>query len=112
MVVIMALSETLKSVYKLEGQKDIFRVLVEIEAHGEVFAEQLKRSGFNPQTYYRVLDKLKDFGLIKSRLDDSAEGAFRRMYSLTPYGEELLAHLKEIEKILVASQKEADRKKV
>ena len=102
----------MRKIYELEDQASIFQVLVMVGERGEVYGAELKREGFTPRTTYRVLDKLKDFGLIKSRLDDSAEGAFRRMYSLTPYGEELLAHLKEIEKILVASQKEADRKKV
>ena len=104
--------DTLQLVLRLEGQKDIFRIMIEVERRGEVFAEQLKRSGFNPQTYYRVLDKLKTLGLIKSRLDDSAEGAFRRMYSLTSQGRDFLVHLKQMEKVLLAAQKELEKKRI
>ena len=92
----------MRAILAFEGQANIFRVLFLIADRDEVYSAELKREGFTPRTYYRVLEKLLAMGLIKSRLDDSAEGGFRRMYSLTPQGREVNDHLVEIEKILVS----------
>ena len=99
-------------IFKLEDQASIFQILVLIADRGEIYSAQLKREGFTPRTTDRVLERLSHMGLITNRLDDSAQGAFRRMYSLTPCGEEFMVLLREMEKTLTRAEKELAKKRM
>jgi poly-beta-hydroxybutyrate-responsive repressor len=63
-------------------------------AHGYQLIQTLMLMGLgavDPATVYRTLRQLESEGLISSVWDPQASGAARRMYTLTPNGEEYLS---------------------
>jgi PadR family transcriptional regulator PadR len=64
-------------------------------AHGYSLLDGLGAFGFNPNVdpslVYRVLREMEDLGLVSSEWDDDSLGPQRRVYSITPAGEEYLA---------------------
>lgn len=65
-------------------------------AHGYELMRYLEEFGFSgedldPGTVYRNLRRLEEEGLVSSRWDTSGGGPARRLYRLTPEGEEMLA---------------------
>jgi PadR family transcriptional regulator, regulatory protein PadR len=64
--------------------------------HGYNLLEALARFGFAPGTIdasvvYRILREMEVAGWVSSQWDTSGSGAPRRVYSVTPNGEEYLA---------------------
>jgi DNA-binding PadR family transcriptional regulator len=84
----------------LEGQAGNLRVLVFLLNSGETnfqgIVDELPLTG---RTLYGVLDKLKELGLIKTRIDKSTYPS-RNMISLSDRGKKVAKLLKEIEGIL------------
>ncbi|RKO67748.1 helix-turn-helix transcriptional regulator [Desulfofundulus salinus] len=63
--------------------------------HGYELIQSLREFGFHdseadPGTVYRNLRRLEEEGLVSSQWDTSGGGPARRLYRLTPEGEELL----------------------
>ena len=70
-------------------------LLVQNESHGYELVEKLPEAGLlssmpDPATVYRVLHKLEEDGAIESRWDTSGAGPARKVYSITPQGEDML----------------------
>ncbi|WP_245574336.1 helix-turn-helix transcriptional regulator [Desulfovirgula thermocuniculi] len=70
-------------------------------AHGYELMRSLEEFGFggedlDPGTVYRNLRRLEEEGLVSSRWDTSGGGPARRLYHLTPEGEEMLAAWAEV----------------
>ena len=64
-------------------------------AHGYELVEELNRSGFletvpDPAVVYRHLRRLEEDGIITPRLEPGSGGPARKVYSLTPEGENYL----------------------
>jgi len=66
------------------------------EAHGYSLLNGLDEFGFNPDRkdpslFYRALREMENIGLVASQWDqDSSLGPQRRVYQITPEGEEYL----------------------
>jgi poly-beta-hydroxybutyrate-responsive repressor len=64
-------------------------------AHGYELAEKLGRLGFleqipDPGVVYRYLRRLEEEGMVVSRLEPGSGGPARKVYSLSPEGEDYL----------------------
>jgi poly-beta-hydroxybutyrate-responsive repressor len=64
--------------------------------HGYNLLEELRQFGFAPGTVdasvvYRILREMEDAGWVSSQWDTAGSGPPRRVYNLTPDGEEYLA---------------------
>lgn len=72
----------------------VMLLLAEKPAHGYELMTRLKElgigRGMDPSLLYRLLRMLERAGLTESSLDDSGAGPARKVYRLTPQGEELL----------------------
>lgn len=82
-------------------------LLHETPAHGYDLRERLRPLGFSrddPGRLYRALRGLESSGLVRSSWETSTGGPDRRMYELTPAGEERLrdaaAELRAMHEIL------------
>lgn len=68
--------------------------LFEKPAHGYELTEKLATTGLgqcvDATTVYRNLRRMEEEGLVASRWDTEGPGPARRLYHLTPLGEELL----------------------
>lgn len=65
------------------------------EAHGYNLLNGLDEFGFNPGQYdpsliYRALHEMEEIGLVISEWDPDSLGPQRRVYQITPAGEEYL----------------------
>jgi len=84
----------------LEGQAGNLRVLIYLsnvdETNFQSIVEGLPLTG---RSLYSVIDKLKELGLIKTRIDRSSYPT-RNMISLTEKGRKVAEYLKKIEKVL------------
>jgi poly-beta-hydroxybutyrate-responsive repressor len=68
-------------------------LLAEAPAHGYELLERLRPFGFDlsdPATVYKTLRLLETEGLVTSAWELSTRGPARRVYSITPDGEEML----------------------
>jgi len=84
----------------LEGQKGILRVLILMKDKGEInYYSIIKESDLYDRVLRLSLKKLKELGLIESRLDHSTYPP-RNMISLTDKGRKVAEKLEEIEKLL------------
>jgi PadR family transcriptional regulator PadR len=66
------------------------------QGHGYALMESLKRRGLaddslNPSVVYRGLREMEGWGWVTSRWDTEGSGPSRRVYHITPQGEEFLA---------------------
>ncbi len=71
-------------------------LLREDATHGYNLLEALRRFGFAPGTVdasvvYRILREMEDAGWVSSQWDTAGSGPPRRVYTVTPDGEEYLA---------------------
>lgn len=71
-------------------------LLREDATHGYNLLESLRQFGFAPGTVdasvvYRILREMEDSGWVSSQWDTAGSGPPRRVYSVTPDGEEYLA---------------------
>ena len=74
-------------------QPCLLLLLHESPAHGYELRERLRPLGFSrndPGRLYRALRGLESSGLVRSSWETSGAGPDRRMYELTPAGEERL----------------------
>lgn len=67
------------------------------QAHGYSLLSDLARFGFDPEwldpsLVYRVLREMEALGTVTSEWSDESLGPQRRVYRITPAGEEYLAH--------------------
>ncbi len=70
-------------------------LLKQNEAHGYELLEKVHAFGFHsmppdPGAIYRNLRHMESEGWVKSKWDSEGSGPARRIYSITPQGEELL----------------------
>jgi DNA-binding PadR family transcriptional regulator len=67
------------------------------QAHGYSLLNDLAEFGFDPEwldpsLVYRALREMEALGLVTSEWSDESLGPQRRVYRITPAGEEYLAH--------------------
>ena len=97
---VCALTETV-SLKHVEPPPRIFSVLVHIGRAGGTYADALHEAGFRKTGVYLVLDRLMELGLVTDRWEASDKGGgARRMYRLTPRGEQVYGHLIAIDELL------------
>ncbi len=73
----------------------VLLLLAESPIHGYELMGNLKefgfdRAGMDPSILYRLLRHIEREGLTESSLDDSGSGPARKVYTLTPEGQEIL----------------------
>jgi PadR family transcriptional regulator PadR len=76
-------------------QSSLLLLLQQGEGHGYALMEGLKRSGLaddslNPSVVYRSLREMEEWGWVTSRWNTQGSGPSRRVYRITPEGEEYL----------------------
>lgn len=76
-------------------QPSLLLLLREGEAHGYALMEGLKGQGLaddslNPSVVYRGLREMEEWGWVTSHWDTEGSGPSRRVYRMTPQGEEFL----------------------
>jgi poly-beta-hydroxybutyrate-responsive repressor len=76
-------------------QPCLLLLLAQSESHGYDLIEKLPDVGYlvsvpDPATVYKVLRKLEADGAVKSQWDTNGAGPAKRIYSITPGGEEVL----------------------
>lgn len=87
----------LEGIVRPEGFMEpcLLLLLTENATYGYDLIPQLKEFGFgdnqDPGMVYRYLRRLEKRGMIESKWDTTGSGPARRMYSVTPYGDELLS---------------------
>ncbi|REG10362.1 PadR family transcriptional regulator [Pelolinea submarina] len=89
---------------RLMLQPSLLLIMQQGPAHGYELMERLKEFGLgdiDPSLIYRALHGLEAERLISSSWDEKdSQGPPRRVYHLTPNGQEMLAqHLEELKKI-------------
>ena len=70
-------------------------LLAESESHGYELVDKLPEAGFlssmpDPATVYRVLHRLEEDGAVESKWDTSGAGPAKKVYSITPQGQDML----------------------
>jgi PadR family transcriptional regulator PadR len=78
-------------------QSSLLLLLQRGESHGYALMEGLKQLGLaddslNPSVVYRGLREMEEWGWVTSRWDTQESGPSRRVYHITPQGEEYLAN--------------------
>lgn len=76
-------------------QPSLLLLLQRREGHGYALMEELKQSGLaddslNPSVVYRSLREMEERGWVTSRWNTQGSGPSRRVYRVTPQGEEYL----------------------
>jgi PadR family transcriptional regulator PadR len=76
-------------------QPSLLLLLRREEGHGYALIEGLKALGLadetlNPSVVYRGLREMEEWGWVTSRWDTEGSGPSRRVYRITPQGEEYL----------------------
>ncbi len=76
-------------------QPALLLLLHQGEGHGYALIEGLKKQGLaddslNPSVVYRGLREMEQWGWVTSRWDTEGSGPPRRVYRITPQGEEFL----------------------
>ena len=76
-------------------QPSLLLLLRRGEAHGYALMERLKELGLaddslNPSVVYRGLREMEEWGWVTSHWDTEGSGPSRRVYSITPQGEQYL----------------------
>ena len=76
-------------------QPCLLLMLARGEAHGYSLIDELNEFGFNPDRLdpslvYRALRDLEESGFASSRWDDDSQGPRRRVYQITPDGDDYL----------------------
>jgi PadR family transcriptional regulator PadR len=77
-------------------QPSLLLLLRDGEGHGYALREGLKTRGLadetlNPSVVYRSLREMEEWGWVTSRWDTGGSGPSRRVYRITPQGEEYLS---------------------
>lgn len=89
---------------ELESQHYVLQILLFVKLKNGSYAEEMIREQFGETTrptIYRAVRYLESKSLVRSEIKDSAGmGGLRRMWYLTPMGEEVATHLMGIEKAL------------
>lgn len=78
-------------------QPSLLLLLRQGEGHGYALMEGLKRLGLaddrlNPSVVYRGLREMEEWGWVVSRWDTEGSGPSRRVYRITPKGQEFLSN--------------------
>ena len=76
-------------------QPSLLLLLRQGEGHGYALMEGLKKQGLaddslNPSVVYRGLREMEEWGWVTSSWDTEGSGPSRRVYRITPQGEEFL----------------------
>jgi PadR family transcriptional regulator PadR len=76
-------------------QPSLLLLLRQGEGHGYILMEGLKELGLaddslNPSVVYRGLREMEEWGWVTSNWDTEGSGPSRRVYRITPQGEEFL----------------------
>ena len=106
---------------QLESQHYALQIMLFIRRKSGSYVEEMLREQFGETTrptIYRAVWLLSELGLIRNELTDSESGGgLKRMWYLTPMGEEVATHLMAIEKALMMMpgipipKKKSERKK-
>jgi len=84
----------------LEGQAGNLRVLIYLSDIGETnFQSIVEGLPLTGRSLYSAINKLKELGLIKTRIDSSSYPP-RNMISLTDRGKRVAEYLKKVEEVL------------
>ena len=87
-----------------ENQSYLCQVLIFIKQNEGAYAQEMLKGPFSETsgpTIYRALRKLENLGLIIDKLEqDRSKGIITRTWYLTPLGEQITAHVIEIDKLL------------
>ena len=86
-------------IFKLNNQKDTFKLLFLLWNRGQMFGSKIRRLGMNDRTLIKVRDVLLEFGLIQLK---TIEGSRRLYYNLTPKGKRFVEKLVELERELIS----------
>lgn len=90
----------MKNIQKLEKQSGILRLLVFLDTVDEIMLSDIwDETGIAIHQGYNSVQKGKELGLIKSRIDNSSYPP-KNMISLTEKGRKVAEHLKKIEELL------------
>ena len=76
-------------------QPSLLLLLQQEEGHGYALMDSLKKLGLaddslNPSVVYRGLREMEEWGWVTSHWDTAGSGPSRRVYRITPQGEEFL----------------------
>lgn len=85
----------------IEPRPRLFSVLLFIGQNDGTYADALHDAGFKKNGIFGVLDYLLDLKLINDSWEASDRGGgARRMYRLTPLGQQVYEHLVAIDRLL------------
>ncbi len=97
----------------LEGQQYLCEILLFIRSNEGTYVEEMLRGPFSKTTrptLYRALRKLEALGLAHNRLEDrSAKGGIKRMWFVTPFGEEMAIRLAELDHLMRSHDKKPQK---
>lgn len=86
-------------IFKLNNQKDTYKLLIMLWNRGKMFGSKIRRLGMNDRTLIKVREILREFDLIKL---STLEGSRRLYYELSPKGKRVVEKLVELERILIS----------
>lgn len=92
---------------ELGNQYDAISIIMLMYKEGPVHVRQLKKLGYADKTFYRVLRLLYQKGIIKAWIEDGPFRRMKRLYYLTPEGEQIAKLLEQADRILVEASKKA-----
>lgn len=79
----------------------VLSLILRFGREGEQYANRLVGDEFPRPTIYNTLDGLRKVGILGERLErSSGRGGIRRMFYLTPLGEDIYHHLELIDQLL------------
>ena len=89
------------SISTIDSPNHVLSLILFIGRNGEAYGNQLHRAGFPRPAVYFTLDTLMDSGILSDELRRSTgRGGIRRVFKLTPLGEQVYTHLAAIDSIL------------
>ncbi len=90
----------MRPIQKFEKKSGVLRLILYLYEEGETMLSSIwEGAAISIHQGYDSIDILKEFGLIKARIDQSSYPP-KNMISLTDKGRKVAKHLKEIEDIL------------
>ena len=86
-------------IFKLNNQKDTYKLLIMLWNRGKMFGSKIRKLGFNDRTLVKVREILAEFELIKLTTE---EGSRKIYYELTPKGKRVVEKLVDLERELIS----------
>ena len=89
------------SLEKIDCSNHILGIILAIGEKGSSYANELSKLGYSFPTLYHTLSYTEEVGLTMSELEGSGgKGSLKRVYRLTPLGEEVYKHLSALDELL------------